>query len=292
MENSSFHWGTRAKSAIRALDVLDALVKTADGATFAELQRSLGFPKSSLHELLSVLVSRGYVDLDLSSKAYMLGIRVWENGQAYLQHHTLLHEARPVMDRIVEQLNETVQLATLDGLENVYLAKVDCSHPIRLASEVGKRLFAHATGLGKAQLAYLPQEVLTQRLKGQTLPRFTANTIVDPAALMEELDAIRERGFAIDGEEYAEGLECLAVPIHDHSGRVSAAISASIPTIRATIDQESLALRLLVQGSLDISRRIGCGGDDPRLTRLLDRRYAELMLQRGRERVSSSTAHW
>lgn len=290
MENSSFQYGTPAKSAIRALDVLDELVKTTDGATFAGLQRRLGFPKSSLHELLSVLVARGYVDFDPLSKTYMLGIRVWENGQAYLQHRSLLHEARPVMDRIVEQLNETVQLATLDGLENVYLAKVDCSHPIRLASEVGKRLFAHATGLGKAQLAYLPREVLLHRLQGRTLPRFTANTIVDPAVLLEELDAVRERGFAVDHEEYADGLECLAVPIRDHSGRVSAAISASIPSMRATIEQRLLALRLLVQGSLDIARRIGAHGDDPQLVRLLDRGYAEMMLQRGRERLPSITA--
>ena len=140
MENNGLPTGTRAKSAIRALDLIVALAGERRGLSFTELLRMLAVPKSSLHELLAVLTDRGFVEYERESRTYMLGIRVWENGQAYLRHHELVSMARPVMEHIVAQVNETVQVAVLDGVENVYLAKVDCSHPLRLQSDVGRRL--------------------------------------------------------------------------------------------------------------------------------------------------------
>ena len=198
----------------------------------------------------------------------MLGIRVWENGQAYLRHHELVSMARPVMEQIVAQLNETVQVAVLDGVENVYLAKVDCSHPLRLQSDVGRRLFSPPTGLGKVLLAALPEDVCRARLQGCELPRFTPQTITDLPTLLSELATVRLRGFAVDDQEYTPGLLCVAVPIHDHLGRVAAAMSVSIPVIRAEPRQMARALAALAAGSLEIARRLGCGRDDPQLVAL------------------------
>lgn len=262
---------TEPKSAVRTLDLVEALARAQGGLTFTDLQQTLGIPKSSLHELLAVLTSRGYLELDQVSGMYMLGIRIWETGQAYLQHHDLVREARPVMQSIVDALNETVQLAVLDGVENVYLAKIDCSHPIRLQSAVGKRLFAHATGLGKALLANLPEKTLMARLGEQPLPQFTDRTVTDPIVLMRELAIVRDRGFAVDNQEYTMGLRCIAVPIHDHQGQAVAAVSTSIPMMRITTDQLALALRLLAEGSLEIARRLGAARDHQQLRRLADR---------------------
>jgi len=299
MEDSSLQQRTPAKSAARALDILDVLCSHPDGLSFTTLLQILQFPKSSLHELLSILCARGYVDLDPDSRNYTPGIRVWENGQAYLQHRNLVCESRPVMESIVHALNETVQLAVLDGVENVYLAKVDCSHPLRLASEVGKRLPAHATGLGKVLLANLPDEELVARLRQHTLATFTPHTIADKALLLKELAAIRERGFAIDNEEYHLGLRCVAVPIRDSHDRDTAALSASIPIMRADADQLSLALRLLAKGSLDIARRMGCPADDARLRRLLKHPVRIVLARRRRnperingKRVSATARSW
>ena len=270
MENNGSPTGTRAKSAIRALDVLEALAGgySARGLSFTELLRMLGVPKSSLHELLTVLTERGFVEYERESRTYMLGIRVWENGQAYLRHHELVSMARPVMEQIVAQVNETVQVAVLDGVENVYLAKVDCSHPLRLQSEVGRRLFAPPTGLGKVLLAALPEDVRRARLQGCELPRFTPQTLTDMPTLLSELAVVEGRGFAVDDQEYTPGLLCVAVPIHDHLGRVAAAMSVSIPVIRAGHHQMARALAALAAGSLEIARRLGCGRDDPRLVAL------------------------
>jgi DNA-binding IclR family transcriptional regulator len=172
------------------------------------------------------------------------------------------------MEGIVRAINETVQLATLDGLENVYLAKVDCSHPIRLQSEVGKRLFAHATGLGKVLLAHLPADELHARVDGITLPTFTPHTIADLSALLSTLAAVRDRGFAVDDQEYTPGLRCVAVPIFDLDGRANAALSASIPLMRADAVQLAAALRAVAAGSLEISRRLGRAESDQRLIAL------------------------
>jgi len=172
------------------------------------------------------------------------------------------------MERVVAEINETVQLAALDGIENVYLAKVDCSHPIRLQSEVGKRLHAHATGLGKVLLAFLPDAELSARFDGEQLPAFNVNTIRELPILLLVLDLIRERGFAVDDQEYTPGLRCVAVPIFDIDGNVLAALSASIPLMRAEEACLEHALRAIAAASIDISLRLGCARPDQRLVAL------------------------
>ena len=260
---------TSVKSASRVLDVLESLGCQPNGLSFTSLGASLGIPKSSLHALLGILTRRGYLQLNEATGIYTLGIRVWENGQAYLQHHNLIHEARPVMDRIVAEINEVAQLAVLDGIENIYLAKVDCSHPIRLQSDVGKRLFAYATGLGKVLLAHLPPSELDARINGCTFDRFTPNTVTSKPMLSRELAKVRASSFAVDNEEYTPGLRCVAVPIFDHQRQVIAAMSVSIPMIRGGVEQLAAALVLLARGSLEISRHLGCADDDARLKEIV-----------------------
>ena len=258
----------QVKSAGRVLDILVDLASAPDGMPFAELARRQQLPKSSLHGLLAVLTDRGFVEFDPQRRTYALGIRTWEIGQAYLRHRDLVREALPLMEHVVSEINETVQLAALDGIENVYLAKVDCSHPIRLQSEVGKRLHAHATGLGKVLLAFLPDAELRARFNGKPLPAFNANTIRELSALLLVLDRIRERGFAVDDQEYTPGLRCVAVPIFDIDGNVLAALSASIPLMRAEEARLEQALRAIAAASIDISFRLGCAGPDLRLVAL------------------------
>jgi len=258
----------QVKSAGRVLDILVDLADAPDGMPFAELARRQQLPKSSLHGLLAVLTDRGFVELDPQRRTYSLGIRTWEIGQAYLRHRDLVREALPLMERVVAEINETVQLAALDGIENVYLAKVDCSHPIRLQSEVGKRLHAHATGLGKVLLAFLPEEKLQARFDGEPLLAFNANTIREFSTLLLVLDFVRERGFAVDDQEYTPGLRCVAVPVFDIDGSVLAALSASIPLMRAEEDRLVAALRAIAAASIDISFRLGQSEPDRRLTAL------------------------
>jgi DNA-binding IclR family transcriptional regulator len=255
-------------SAVRVLSILEALADCPDGIGFAELGRQLVLPKSSLHGLLATLTDYGYVNFDADQRTYDLGIRLWKLGQAYSRHHDLMREARQVMEGIVARINETVQLATLEGVENIYLDKVDCSHPLRLQSEVGKRLPAQATGLGKVLLAELPSEIVLERFGARSLPGFTPHSLTERAALLAELEVVREQGFAVDDQEHTWGLRCVAVPIRERSDVAMTALSASVPVMRASPEQLASALRAVAAGSLEISRRLGRGEEDPRLRAL------------------------
>ncbi|MEJ1159151.1 IclR family transcriptional regulator [Prosthecomicrobium sp. N25] len=257
------------KSAGRVLDLVEILVASEQGLTFTDLLRRTGFPKSSLHALLDVLTQRSYAHFDQRTNRYSLGIQVWQNGQAYLRSRSIVREAGDAMGGIGRELNETVQLACLDGTENVYLAKVDSTHPLRLQSEVGARLAAHATGLGKALLSGLPDDEIRRRHAGRPLVRMTPNTITSLDALLAEAARIRATGFSVDDEEYTPGLVCVAVPVRDSTGAVVVALSVAVPIIRASTDVLGRALTLLARASVDVTRRLH-GPTDAATVRLAD----------------------
>ncbi|WP_238007108.1 IclR family transcriptional regulator [Dactylosporangium sp. AC04546] len=220
------------KSAERALDLMEYLAAHRSGATFPQISQDLGFPKSSLHALLGTLVGRGWIYLDEERRLYRIGVRVWETAQSFAYLDSLAHRAEPHLRAARDQLNETVQLAVLDGIDNVYIAKVEADHPLRLVSRVGMRLPAYATGLGKVLLAFLDPADLKARLEGVAMRRFTQHTIATSQQLFERVKEIRERGFGEDDGEYTPGVFCVAVPVRDATGRVVAAMSCSIPRVR------------------------------------------------------------
>ena len=256
------------KSAERVLTLLETIGITPAGTTFSQLNANLRIPKSSLHALLEVLTSRDYIELDPDTRRYSLGVRVWETGYAYHRHHGVLKQAQEVLEKVVARVNETVQFAKLVGSENVYLAKVDSTHPLRLQSDVGARLQAHATGIGKVLLAQLDDEEVRRRFVRKDLPVYTANTIPTVSALLDELAIIRQRGFAIDNEEYSLGVFCAAVPVFGTSGPAKNALSVSVPIIRATQKSLSTILAAIAEGSIEISTRVGSQRTDPLLLNL------------------------
>lgn len=248
----------RAKSADRALQVLEYLAKTPEGTTFSEIARGLSLPKSSAHELLTVMTERSFVEFNPKTKLYRLGIRTWELGQAFVAHRDLITEARPVIQAISAALDETVQLSVLDGLEEVYLDRVDSSQPLRVQAIIGARAPAHTTALGKILLSDRREGDLLSGLRGRKLAAATGNTITTADQLILELRWVRANGFAVDNEEHATGLRCVAAPIRDHTGAIIAAASVAIPITRADADQMTDALLALVKGANDISRKLGC----------------------------------
>jgi DNA-binding IclR family transcriptional regulator len=200
---------------------------------------------------------RGYISHDAASRTFRLGIRVWEAGQAYRFHDDLVRHALPAMRRVVNELDETVQLAVRDGRDNVYLAKVDSRQPMQLVSRVGSRIPSHGTGLGKVLLADLPDGELADLYAGVALARFTPNTITDFQQLKRALRQVRERGYAVDEEEFALGLRCIAVPIVGPQGRSVAALSCSVPSVRLDSRKPARILELLRQAAAEIQARLG-----------------------------------
>lgn len=246
------------KSAYRVLDVLEALT---DGpATLSELSRLLGIPKSSLHGLLRTLSERGWVAPIEGGTRFRLGLRALQVGTRFVDEDEVVSQVAPSLDRLAAATGEAVQQARLDRDQVVYLAKRESAHPVRLISSIGSRLPAHATALGKALLAARSDE-LVQRLLTAPYTTLTARTLTGWEQLAAELALTRERGYAVDDGEAADGLRCFGVVVPQGRGRRAPtdAISVSVPVFRLDPDrqQELVAALLEEQARLGGSVRTG-----------------------------------
>lgn len=249
--------GERVKSADRALTVLD-YVGEHHSVTFGQILTDLDLPRSSAHGLLRTLVAGGWLEIDALSRCYTLGLRTWQLGQRYLGHRDLAQLAKPYMDELALKLGETVQLARLDGIENVYIAISEGPRPMRLASSVGMRLHAHGTGIGKALLSQLDAVEVRRRLSGVVLPSFTDRTVTDLDELTGLIDQARANGFALDDGEYLVGCRCVAVPmnVHGADGGLVAAMSVTAPVFRCDETWPERALVTLQAGAARIRERL------------------------------------
>jgi DNA-binding IclR family transcriptional regulator len=245
----------RVKSADRALALVE-LVAARGAIGFGDVLTELGLPRSSASGLLRTLVAAGWLEHDPLARQYSLGLRAWQVGLAYGGHRDLAAVARPVMDRLSAETGETVQLARLDGVENVYVAISESANPMRLASRVGMRLPAHATGIGKALLSLLPPDEATRRIRSTGLPRLTDRTVTDPDALLGVLERVRAEGFAIDDEEFVSGCRCVAVPLPG-VGEVPAAVSITMPTSRTDAAWPRSVLAPLRAAADEIAETLG-----------------------------------
>jgi IclR family KDG regulon transcriptional repressor len=205
---------------------------------------------------VATLRGRGY--LEAVDGGYVLGVRLFELGRAYHGRLNLASLGEAAARRVVDACQETSQVAVLDGTEVVYIARVDGTHSVRLVSEVGQRLPAHCTGLGKALLSGLSDDELERRYpEGEALPSMTPSSITHAAKLKRAILAVRSSGVAFDDCESNIALRCVAAPIPDAEGRVVAAISVSVPTVRWNDDQQRRLTALVLNGSTEVSRRLG-----------------------------------
>jgi IclR family KDG regulon transcriptional repressor len=243
------------KSADRVLAVLDLLAQRGP-LTFSVIADELCLPKSSAHNLLATMLARGYLERDIDQGVFLLGIRVWEIAQAEHRVERLRTALKSLMDGLVEATQETVQLAKLEGFEAVYLEISESPRPMKLTSRVGARLPAHTTALGKTLLAFLDEEDVLARLGERELESLTEHTITTPTALLEALRLIRRRGYGTDDEEFAIGLRCIAMPIRDRKGTVTAAMSVSMPTPRHSDEIAARARFHLADTVAEAERRL------------------------------------
>lgn len=215
------------KSIERALLLVEALAVDPREHSLTELSLELGWPKSTVHGVLSTLVQYRYVEQSEETGRYRLGIRFFELGVKVGRMWDIRSIAMPYMQKLNAELGEMVQLCTEDHGEILYLEKLDSNHLIRIVSEIGGRLPLHCTGLGKAMLAYMPPAKVKQIIREHGLIGYTPNTITHPAVLEKELEKIREQGYAVDEGEIMIGLCCVAAPIFDGKGQVKYGLSVS-----------------------------------------------------------------
>jgi DNA-binding IclR family transcriptional regulator len=242
-------------AASRALDLLEALLDDRRPLTPAELGRRLDIPRSTLHELVHTLADRGY--LRATPDGYTLGVRLFELGGAFRTRLDVAAIGQEAARELVAACQETSQVAVLDGSEVVYIAKVDGTHPVRLVSEVGRRLPASCTALGKALLSGLSERALdTLYPSGGPLPTMTRDSIADLDQLKRALGEVRRTGVAFDDCESNEAVRCIAAPVRDAAGDVVAAISVSAPTIRWSDAQRARLVELVVDAAARVSQQL------------------------------------
>lgn len=247
----------QVKSVVRVLDILEYLARSDRELTLTEIANVLNLPKSSTYLLLQTLAGRGYLEASSSSGPYQLGLQVMELAGAYTRKAGLLQKFPAVARSVVAACEETVQLAVLSGVEVVYLGKEDGTKPVRLVSDIGKRLPAHATALGKVMLASLSDTELDARFSKHLFVQMTSKTISSLDSLKKELSLVRANGYAIDDEEAVEGLQCFAAPVRDSRAKVVAAISVAVPKNRVGDGDSIDYVDLIQQAANELSRRIG-----------------------------------
>jgi DNA-binding IclR family transcriptional regulator len=227
------------QSVDRALDLIEALVAAEGEVAITALATRTGLHVSTVHRLLATLLRRGYVRQNPETSRYYAGAKLATLSEGRSRFGELRLRARPLLRSLTEATRETANLVVLDDLQAVYIETMPSPQVVRLFTAVGNRTPLHATGAGKALLANLPairRDALLERLD---LRGYTARTIVDRAALRRSLDEIRDRGFAIDDEEYDEGVRCVAVAVigaagHEAAAGPVAALSISAPASRLT----------------------------------------------------------
>jgi DNA-binding IclR family transcriptional regulator len=219
--------------------------------TLAELSRRTGIPKPTAHRLLSELAAWNVVERTPSG--LRLGMGLFELGQLAPRQRGLREAAAPFLADLYEATHETVHLAVLEGLDVVYVQKLVSRRGPRLPSQVGGRMPAYCTGVGKALLAFAPPELLVQ-VVAEGMVRRTPRTIIAPGLLEQELTRIRARGVAEEHEESTVGIACVAAPVLGGSGRAVAAISITGWANRLDTGRLGPAVRT---AALGVSRALG-----------------------------------
>ncbi|MEO8850793.1 MAG: IclR family transcriptional regulator [Allobranchiibius sp.] len=241
MPHSSELGGVQSVS--RAIVILETLADAGGLATVSQLATTTGLPLATIHRLLRSLVADGYVRQEPSHR-YALGSRLIRVGDVARRVHSIW--AQPRLQDLVDEIGETANLASLEGDAVVYVAQAPSPYAVRMFTEVGRRVTAHSTGVGKVLMARLDDDDVRRLLQRTGMVASTERTITTAAALIQELHRIREDGYGVDEDEHELGVRCVAVALPDAPGNL--AISVSGPSgrlTRARVTQIVPALQLV-----------------------------------------------
>ena len=215
------------------LDILEHLGAAQRPVSVSDLARGTGFNVSTAFRLVQTLVARGYVEQHAASAATCSARASTRLASAYLKGSDLATMARPHLEALRDEVGETVYLVIFSQGEIVQLCKADGQHVVSASIRSAEREPAYCTATGKVLLSGLSSEAFACYLGGVKLQPYTPQTITSKVKLRREIEAVREQGFALDLEEYAENLCCVSVPVRDpQRRRIAAAISVAMPKMR------------------------------------------------------------
>ena len=244
------------QSVDRALTILEVLARVGE-AGVTEIAGELGVHKSTAFRLVSTLEAHRLVEQTTDRGRYRLGVGVLRLAGATTARLDLVQEARPVCRQLAADTGETVNIAVLSESSALYLDQIAGSSALQPHNWVGQHIPLHATSNGKVLLSGLEDDAVKELLG--TLSRYTPTTITKKGKLREELDLVREQGYAVAVDELEEGLTAVAAPIHNAHGDVVASMSVSGPTFRLSEKRVEDVVALLVEAASEVSHRLGWG---------------------------------
>ena len=231
--------GGRVQSLERAFVILETMVDAGGTIGLSNVARELGLPVATIHRIVRTLVDLGYVRQELS-RQYTLGPRLIRLGAAASAQ--LGNWAAPYLSELVEELGETANLAMLDGDQIVYIAQEPGRHSLRMFTEVGRRVDAHCTAVGKSLLALRPAVEVLALLRRTGMEAHTVNTITAPAEFAKAMTAIREVGYAVDEGEQEIGVRCVAVAVPGAPAPLAISVSGPAPRMTDSLVKRTVPL--------------------------------------------------
>src|SRR5512144_3199798 len=248
---------TQVQSLTRGLSILEALARAEGGLTLTDVAQRAALPPSTTHRLLSTLDRMGYVYQTGELGRWYVGLQAFAVGSTFLASRDFVAQSHPHMRRLMEQSGETANLGILDGTDAVFIDQVQCREMMRTIVKLGSRVPLHASGVGKAMFAALPDDEIEAILKVKGLPRITANTITSPETMWAAIRVIRQRGWSFDDEEHALGTRCVAAPIYNEHAEVLGAISLAGPSSRLPDERIKQLGPLVAHTAEELTHRLG-----------------------------------
>lgn len=220
----------------KALRLLVLLGEAPHGATLSDLARRAGFPVSTTHRLLRSIAREDFAVLD-EERRWNLGLRLFELGQRVLHARGFTEVAAPVLEQVSRQTEEPTLMSVLDGRDMLYVHYVEGTRQIQIIGEPGRRGPLHCTSMGKCLVAFAPVQQREQLLTELELPALGPKTITDRDRFAQEIERVREQGYAVADEEHEAGILAIGVPVLNPAGVAAAALSAAAPAFRSSLEQ-------------------------------------------------------
>ncbi|MBO6815624.1 MAG: IclR family transcriptional regulator [Rhizobiaceae bacterium] len=239
----------RIPTNLRTLRILEIFGTSARPMTPTEINEELGLPKQTVHRLCTTLEEEGFLVREKNGRRLQPSPRLKSLASGILYNSRDQIAVRQVLVQIAEKVNETVNLVVPEDDGMMYLERVETDWPFRIQLPVGSHVPFHCTASGKAFLASLSPAARKKFVGAMKLPQLTANTFNDPEKFLEELAAISKQGYAVDNEEFMEGMVAVAVPVHDSKSRYCASIAFHAPTQRLSIEAAIARKDYLLEGA-------------------------------------------
>lgn len=241
----------------RAFAILEAIASHSEGIGLAELSKQVALHNSTTFHLVKTMVRLGYVSQLPDSKRYRIGSRLFTLAAGALDENAYLALSTPVLETLTGETGESAHFAIRSGRDIVVIARTTGSGLLQLLARPGAQRPAHATALGKVLISALNDAQIRQVLGEGPLQRFTPKTIVERDGLLREIEAVRKNGIAFDDGEFDQDVRCVAVPVHDFSGRIAGAIGISGPVWRLSLQSLQSKADRVLEAAARLSGQLG-----------------------------------